>query len=232
MNSSAWSRLRSYLQSTLKLSWNTVVVPLALIVKCSVSCTRKLFSGPWPIILKLFTNVSFAWPFWREFLKLDETIYQEILKTIHETGKVFERLPSTYAGKDEESLRDHLILQLEPRFEYSSTGETFNKSGKTAPEEQYLRRGMQVLGRSEETLRDNRSNSLVPHVARFKDRVDTKEMAAPLKAIEESTSQLPCFVKFNGKKHDSWFDYTFHLKADNGVLLRLSILCFHLPKQT
>jgi hypothetical protein len=44
---------------------------------------------------------------------------------------VFERLPSTYAGKDEESLRDHLILQLEPRFEYSSTGETFNKSGKT-----------------------------------------------------------------------------------------------------
>ncbi len=119
------------MQSTLKLSWNTVVVPLALIVKCNVSCTRKLFSGPWPIILKLFTNVSFAWPFWREFLKLDETIYQEILKTIHETGKVFERLPSTYAGKDEESLRDHLILQLEPRFEYSSTGETFNKSGKT-----------------------------------------------------------------------------------------------------
>ncbi len=62
---------------------------------------------------------------------LDETIYQEILRVIHETGKVFERLPSTYADKDEESLRDHLILQLEPHFEYSTTGETFNKTGKT-----------------------------------------------------------------------------------------------------
>src|SRR5689334_13565259 len=41
----------SYLQSMLKLSWNTVATPLALIVMCSVSCTRKLFPGPWPIIL-------------------------------------------------------------------------------------------------------------------------------------------------------------------------------------
>jgi hypothetical protein len=63
-------------------------------------------------------------------LKLDETIYQEILKTIHETGKVFERLPSTYTGKDEESLRDHLILHLEPRFEYSSTGEHSTNLGR------------------------------------------------------------------------------------------------------
>src|SRR4029077_7596238 len=59
-----------YLQATLKLSWNTVSEPLALIVMCMVSCTRKLFPGPWPMIRKLFTNVRFAWPFWREFLKL------------------------------------------------------------------------------------------------------------------------------------------------------------------
>lgn len=44
---------------------------------------------------------------------------------------MFERLPSTYAGKDEETLRDHLILNLEPRFQIGTTGETFNKSGKT-----------------------------------------------------------------------------------------------------
>ena len=62
---------------------------------------------------------------------MDEAIYREILQTIHETGKVFERLPRTYADKDEEALRDHLILELEPRFAYSTTGETFNKQGKT-----------------------------------------------------------------------------------------------------
>ena len=172
---------------------------------------------------------------------LEETIYQEILKTIHETGKVFERLPSTYAGKDEESLRDHLILQLEPRFEYSSTGETFNRSGKTDILVRHQKSNIfvaeckfwggakkhfetidQIL--SYLTWRDSKTA-----IVYF---MDTKEMAAPLRAIEESTSQHPCFVKFNGKKYDSWFDYTFHLTSDEGVLLRLSILCFHLPKQS
>jgi hypothetical protein len=42
-------------------------------------------------------------------------IYEDILRTIDETGKSFERLPGTYSGKDEETLRDHLILVLEPR---------------------------------------------------------------------------------------------------------------------
>jgi len=171
---------------------------------------------------------------------LDEGIYQEILQTIHETGKVFERLPSTYADKGEEALRDHLILQLEPRFEYSSTGETFNKNGKTdilirhqksnifvaeckfwGGAKKHFQTIDQIL--SYLTWRDSKTA-----IVYF---VDTKEMTAPLKAIEESTRQHPCFVNPNGKKHASWFDYTFRLPDDNGVAVRLSILCFHLPKQ-
>jgi hypothetical protein len=62
---------------------------------------------------------------------LDNTIYNQILKIIHDVGKQFERLPSTYSGKEEEHLRDHMLLILEPNFEGSATGETFNKSGKT-----------------------------------------------------------------------------------------------------
>ena len=63
---------------------------------------------------------------------LDQSIYDGILKVINDTGKVFERLPSTYGDKGEEDLRDHLILQLTPHFELTSTtGETFNRSGKT-----------------------------------------------------------------------------------------------------
>src|SRR6266496_2908189 len=172
---------------------------------------------------------------------LDEGIYQEILQTVHETGKVFERLPRTYADKDEEALRDHLILQLEPRFEYSSTGETFNKSGKTdillrheksnifvaeckfwGGAKKHLETIDQIL--SYLTWRDSKTA-----IVYF---VDTKEMTAPLKAIEDSTPQHPCFVSLKGKKHESWFDYTFRLPDDKGVALRLSILCFHLPKQT
>ena len=62
---------------------------------------------------------------------LPDSEYQDILQTIHDVGKMFERLSSTYSGKDEEALRDHLLLYLEPRFEGSATGETFNSTGKT-----------------------------------------------------------------------------------------------------
>ncbi|MCW9026583.1 MAG: hypothetical protein OQJ77_04635, partial [Thiovulaceae bacterium] len=62
---------------------------------------------------------------------LDESIYSDILKMIHDVGKEFERLPSLYAGKEEEHLRDHFLMMLEPNFEGSATGETFNKTGKT-----------------------------------------------------------------------------------------------------
>jgi hypothetical protein len=170
---------------------------------------------------------------------MDEGIYQEILKTIYDTGKVFERLPSTYADKDEESLRDHLILQLEPRFEYSTTGETFNKTGKTdilirhekanlfvaeckfwGGAKKHFETVDQIL--SYLTWRDSKTA-----IVYF---VDKKEMSAPLKAIEESTPQHPCFVKLNSKKNESWFDYTFHLPGDRGIPIRLSVLCFHLPK--
>jgi len=62
---------------------------------------------------------------------LDNTVYHQILKLIHDVGKQFERLPSTYSAKGEEQLRDHILLLLEPNFEGSATGETFNKIGKT-----------------------------------------------------------------------------------------------------
>jgi hypothetical protein len=171
---------------------------------------------------------------------LDEGIYQEILQTIHDVGKVFERLPRTYADKDEEALRDHLILQLEPRFVYSTTGETFNKTGKTDILVRHEKNNIfvaeckfwggakkhfetidQVL--SYLTWRDSKTA-----IVYF---MNTKEMAAPLKAIEEETAKHQCFVKFNGRKYASWFDYTFHLPGDDGVHIRLSILCFHLPTQ-
>ena len=58
--------------------------------------------------------------------------YQEILRIINDVGKNFERMPSTYSNKGEEDLRDHILLTLDPNFEYgSASGETFNKKGKT-----------------------------------------------------------------------------------------------------
>jgi hypothetical protein len=63
---------------------------------------------------------------------LDNGDYNDILKIINDVGKNFERLPSVYTKKKEEDLRDHILLTLDPNFEFGSAGgETFNKSGKT-----------------------------------------------------------------------------------------------------
>jgi hypothetical protein len=172
---------------------------------------------------------------------MDEAIYREILQTIHETGKVFERLPRTYADKDEEALRDHLILQLEPRFAYSTTGETFNKQGKTDILIRHEKSNLFVAECKFWSGAKNHFETLdqILSYLTWRDSktaivyfMDTKEMAAPLRAIEESSPQHTCFLKLNEKKESSWFDYTFHLPSDANIAVRVSILCFHLPKQT
>jgi hypothetical protein len=61
---------------------------------------------------------------------LDDSLYRDILRICRDDGREMERLPSIYAGKKEETLRDHFIMALSPHFE-SVTGETFNKAGKT-----------------------------------------------------------------------------------------------------
>jgi hypothetical protein len=169
---------------------------------------------------------------------LDDFLYQEILQVIHDTGKVFERLPSTYTGKDEETLRDHFILVLEPRFESSATGETFNKSGKTdillryeksnvfvgeckfwRGQKQHQETITQLL--SYLTWRDSKAAIIY--------FMDTKQVVAPLRAIEETTGQHPCFGQSRGKRDESWFDYEFHLPGDTSRSVSVSILCFHFP---
>lgn len=172
---------------------------------------------------------------------VDQSIYQEILQTILDTGRVFERLPSTYAGKDEETLRDHLILNLEPRFQIGTTGETFNKSGKTDILMRYQGKNVFVAEckfwggqkRHHETI-----DQLLSYLT-WRDSkaaivyfVDTKEMSAPIKAIEETTRLHECFVADEGKREESWFRYEFHLPGDQSRGVHISILCFHLPRET
>jgi hypothetical protein len=57
-------------------------------------------------------------------------MYDDILKIIYQLGKSMERKPSTYIDKDEEGLRDQILLFLETRYDSTTaTGETFNRSG-------------------------------------------------------------------------------------------------------
>jgi len=62
---------------------------------------------------------------------LDEKEYQHILEIIRSMSLVIERNPASFASLNEESIRDHFLLQLNGHYEGGATGETFNAAGKT-----------------------------------------------------------------------------------------------------
>jgi hypothetical protein len=62
---------------------------------------------------------------------LEEKEYQHILEILRSMALVIERNPSSFASLDEETIRDHFLLQLNGHYEGGATGETFNASGKT-----------------------------------------------------------------------------------------------------
>ena len=62
-------------------------------------------------------------------LEMEE--YERILAILANTALVIERNPSSFTRMDEQTLRDHCLLQLNGHYEGQATGETFNSGGKT-----------------------------------------------------------------------------------------------------
>ena len=131
-----------------------------------------------------------------------------------------------------------MILQLEPRFEGSTTGETFNKTGKTDILIRYDKNNVFVAeckfwdGKAHHvkaidqilsylTWRDSKT-AIVYFVRR-------KDISPVLKEIAEETPKHANFVRRIGEKHPSWQMFELHLPGDEGCKIRLTILAFHTP---
>lgn len=170
---------------------------------------------------------------------LDDKIYQDILRIIHDFGKQLERQPSTYSGKCEEHLRDHILLMLEPNFEGSATGETFNKTGKTdillrhensnvfvaeckfwSGKKAYLASIDQLLGYL--TWRDSKAA-----VVLF---VSNKDFSHILKTVKEITPRHENYLRPYGEYDETWLQYGFHLKGDPNREIKLAVMMFHIPQ--
>lgn len=170
---------------------------------------------------------------------LDEKTYNQILKLVNDIGKNFERLPSIYKDKGEEDLRDHIIMTLDPNFEYGTvTGETFNKTGKTdiqlrydssvifiaeckfwTGEKGYLKTISQLLNYL--TWRDTKASVII--FARQKD------FSSILNKVKEVTSSHENYLAFVSANDENWFNYRFYLNGDKNREVKLAIQLFHLP---
>lgn len=167
---------------------------------------------------------------------LDTETYQQILQVLHEFGGEMERHPSIYTGKDEEALRDLLIMVLSPNFQ-STTGETFNRTGKT-----------DILIRHEKSTVFVAECKFWHGIKAFHETIDqalkyltwrdskaaiicfirNKNLGPVLQQIDAETPNHPCFVKHKGQKPEGWFSFEFHLLGDETRSVQLAVLCFHL----
>ena len=169
---------------------------------------------------------------------LELSVYMEILQVIHDVGKQFERMPSTYTGKDEEALRDYILLLLEPRFEGSSTGETYNKNGKTDILLRYQNsnvfiaeckfwKGKRVFLKTIDQLlryltwRDSKAAVVI--FSRNKD------FSSVIKTVESTILEHSNFVAFESKQDETWLNYHFHINDDPNREIKLTVLLFHVP---
>jgi hypothetical protein len=169
--------------------------------------------------------------------KLDDDVYDEILRICHDLGVEMERHPSLYEGKGEEALRDQFLLMLSPHF-HSTAGEVFNRNGKTdilirhertnvfvaeckfwGGEVAYHETIDQLL--SYLTWRDSLAAVLCFNRNRQHDLV--------LQKIAETTKKHSCFVRSAAIQSEGLFYFDFHLPDDDSPGIRLAVLCFHFP---
>jgi len=170
---------------------------------------------------------------------LDNDNYFKILKIINDVGKNFERLPSVYSGKYEEHLRDHILLTLDPNFEFgSASGETFNKTGKTdiqlrydssvvfvaefkfwTGEKGFLDTIDQLLGYL--TWRDSKTSVVI--------FVNNKGFSSVLETAKEAIKKHSNYISEKGASDDNWFNYKFSLPDDSNKEIQMALQLFHLP---
>lgn len=221
------------------LKKNDLLSSLGVPVKKNPS-TSETFTVPKPILREKITIKPIVTEKgFKPEPTLDNDNYMKILKIINDVGKNFERLPSVYANKGEEDLRDHILLTLDPNFEFgSASGETFNKSGKTdillrydssvifvaeckfwSGEKKFLETIDQLLGYL--TWRDSKTSVIV--------FVRNKDMTSVVATVKTGTKKHKYFVRELPLSDTSWFNYIFSLPIDNNKEIKLAIQLFHIP---
>lgn len=164
--------------------------------------------------------------------------YSKILETIHSIGMMFERQPNTYSNKDEESLRDHILVTLQAVVIGTATGETFNKRGKT---DILVRNGdyNEFIGEckfwSGKSNYLNTIDQLLSYLS-WRDTntaiimfVQNKDFSAVLDKVDSYTSTHPLFLKKIGQANDTWRNFEFRMQDDQSKIVNVAVMLYHIP---
>lgn len=168
---------------------------------------------------------------------IDKTLYNSILEVINNKCKTFEKT-STFNQFDEEELRDMIVSDLSTHFDASTTGESFNKNGKTDILMKYKNENLFIaeckfwkgIKQFYETI-----NQLLGYIT-WRDTktaiilfVDRKNISNVLEEINNKISNHDNYIK-EIKNDKEWLEYEFHIDSDDGINFKLAVLISHIPK--
>ncbi len=165
--------------------------------------------------------------------------YNHILDIIKNMSKVMERSPKVFRTMDEESLRQHFLVQLNGNYEGNATGETFNYNGKTdilvredgrnifiaeckfwKGAQTFIKTIDQILGYT--SWRDTKTAILL--------FVKNKDFSEILAQIPSVVRQHPNFIQAIQYGEETDFRFVFSNPGDGNRRLYLSVVAFHIPE--
>ena len=172
-----------------------------------------------------------------------DSMYEDIIKTLNQTGQNWEKYPSIYLNKDEEALRDLFLTHLITRYDFiSATSETFNYGGKTDiclkdPStnanlfiaECKIWKGVSIFHKAINQLFDRYLTVRDSKVA-LMFFVYGKDFNRILETIKNEAPKHPYYIASKGHHTKSSCSYEFCLPNDRDQKVKLEIMAFHFPK--
>jgi hypothetical protein len=170
---------------------------------------------------------------------MEDAVYEQILNTICNLALVMERSPSVFIHMDDETIRQHILVQLNGQYEGRATGETFNGAGKT-----------DIL------IRENGKNIFIAEckfwtgAKAFTQTIDqllsytswrdaktavvlfnrNKETTSVLKQIPRLAKAHPCFRTEIQTGPEARFRFAFNQPGDPNRQIHVAVLVFDVPR--
>lgn len=219
---------------TIKTSLKNLIVPLR---KIEDKDNNTFSVSP----IKKKEKISIKLPEIKNNFNLDpiisEDLYLQILSVIYEFGKRMEEYPNIYCNKNEETIRDYILLILSLNFKVSVMAEAFNRNGKTDILLKYNNENIFIAEckiwhgkkqffsainqlQSYLTWRDTKSALII--------FVKDKNISSIIEKINSTIIEHPQFIKKYKLLNDYDIIYEFSFEQDNQKKFQLAILLYHL----
>lgn len=176
-------------------------------------------------------------PFVPEPALTDED-YGRVLVVVRSLTRVMERSPSAFVRSTEETLRDHILVQLNGHFEGRAVGEAFNASGKTDILLRDADRNLLIceckFWTGPKSLTDA-VNQLMSYLT-WRDAKAllvvfnrSTQMTTVLKAIEQGLPEHALYLRGFRLSGESEFECILHREDDPDREVRLTVMVMDVP---